>query len=219
MPDVFHPPGMSEPNRRPLAWARLLGLIGVGLFFASAFSPLPNVLSQRLATPPRLEPADAIVVLGGGIRPDGTLSNPSLRRALHGVTLYRTGLAPLLVFLGAPRDDQPEEANARARLARSLGLPAGAILEVTGAWTTREEAAHVRARLAARGIHRILLVTDSQHMARAEPLFERAGFEVLPAPADEVSDSEDAPEARLKLMRRVLEEILARLYYRAAGYL
>lgn len=62
-------------------------------------------------------------------------------------------------------------------------------------------------------------MTDSQHMARARPLFERAGFEVLPAPVDEISDTAEAPESRLKLMRRVAEELLARLYYRLAGYL
>jgi uncharacterized SAM-binding protein YcdF (DUF218 family) len=56
-------------------------------------------------------------------------------------------------------------------------------------------------------------------MARAERLFQRVGFEVYPAPADDFSNAERLTGGRLELTRRVLEEILARLYYRLAGYL
>jgi uncharacterized SAM-binding protein YcdF (DUF218 family) len=85
--------------------------------------------------------------------------------------------------------------------------------------TTREEAVRLRATLGLRGVRSILLVTDSQHMLRAQGLFDRAGFEVLPAPADDFSSAATEPEERLRLMRRVGQEILARLYYRLAGYL
>jgi hypothetical protein len=53
---------------------------------------------------------------------------------------------------------------------------------------------------------------------RARPLFERAGFDVRPAPSDALSDF-DAPEDRLALMRGIVKELLAWVYYRAAGYL
>jgi hypothetical protein len=59
------------------------------------------VLSRWLSKPPHLEFADAIVVLGAeGVRGNGTLSDASLRRALHGVDLYRRGLAKTIVFTG-----------------------------------------------------------------------------------------------------------------------
>jgi hypothetical protein len=51
------------------------------------------------------------------------------------------------------------------------------------------------------------------------PLFERVGFEVLPAPADSVSSVTRSPEARLRLLRHLSQELMARLYYRLAGYL
>jgi hypothetical protein len=56
-------------------------------------------------------------------------------------------------------------------------------------------------------------------MRRARTAFEQAGFEVLAAPAHDLSSGVSRPEERLALMRRIVEERLARLYYGLAGYL
>ena len=48
--------------------------------------------------------------------------------------------------------------------------------------TTLENARLSHAILSAAGIRRIYLVTQAWHMPRAELAFERAGFEVIPAP-------------------------------------
>jgi uncharacterized SAM-binding protein YcdF (DUF218 family) len=194
-------------------------MAGVALFIASAFTPLPNILTGWLSTPPRLERAEAIIVLAGGLQPDGMLSSGSLRRALHGMDLYRAGLASLLVLLGEARGGGPTEAEVRAELAGHLGISPKVILTEAGARTTREEAVRAETLLRPIGVRRILLVTDSLHMARARGVFERAGFEVLSAPADDLSNRESKPEKRLQLMRRILEELLGRLYYRVGGYL
>ncbi len=85
--------------------------------------------------------------------------------------------------------------------------------------TTREEAQRMAALLGPRGVRTILLVTDPQHLIRARRLFERAGFRVLAAVADDVGTTPQDAEGRLKLTRVIVIEVLARLYYRAAGYL
>lgn len=200
-------------------WQWLGGLVLVALA-ATAFTPLPNLLANWLRTPSRLERAEAIVVLGAGVRPDGTLGDSSIRRALLGILLYRNGLAPSLLLLGPPSPEGgPSEAEVRLELARGLGVPAEAILAESRAMTTREEAVRTKALLAPRQVRRILLVTDYQHMRRAQALFERAGFDVLPATTEEQSSVARGPEGRLELMRAVLGEVVARLYYRLAGYL
>ena len=180
-----------------MRWARIcrfLGLAGLVAFATSAFTPLPNILARWLSIPPRLERAEAIVVLGGKIEPDGELNNASLRRALHGIVLYREGLAPLLVFLGEERNGGVSEARVRANIAREMGVSPEVILREAGARTTREEAIRVEVLLRPMGVRRILLVTDSLHMARAQGLFERVGFEVLAAPADHFSNAADEPD-------------------------
>jgi len=203
----------------PLPLSRFLGLAGVVFFVAAAFTPLANVLSRWGGTSASIGPAQAIVVLAAGLRGDGTLTDASLRRMLHGVILHRMGLAPLLVFTGSSEANGRLEAEVRAEMARELGVPVRSILTETGGQVTRDEARRLEGLLQPRGVRRILLVTDSQHMTRARRLFERTGFEVLPVSVDDVTNDVHGPEQRLRLMRWVLQEFAARLYYRLAGYL
>ena len=189
----------------------------MALFAVLAFTPLSNGLYGVLvppAAPP--EPAAAIVVLGSRVD-DGVLSNSSLRRALGGVVLFRKGLAPLLVMLGSR--GTPSEADVRVRLAQDLGVPAAALLADARGRTTRDEARVCWEDLAPRGMRRILLVTSREHMQRAAALFRRAGFEVVESPVEELSSTVGQPQERLELARVLLRELVARAYYRAAGYL
>jgi uncharacterized SAM-binding protein YcdF (DUF218 family) len=192
-----------------------LGLATVLAFVAVAFTPLANRVHPAFLVPARLERARAIVVLGAGANED-YLTERSLRRALQGIRLYHRGLAPVLVLHGPWQGNRAPEAAARAALARDLGVPGEAIVLASGR-TTKEEAAESWRQLSASGATRILLVTGSHHMWRARALFERQGFEVLPAPVDEVPPSGSRPELRLSLARSLLQEGMARLIYRLAG--
>jgi uncharacterized SAM-binding protein YcdF (DUF218 family) len=203
------------------AWPilRLLGIATVAAFLVVSFTPLPNLLSRWASVPAALEPAAAIVVLGAGMEGDDRLSTSSLRRAIHSILLYQRGLAPLLAFSGPfSGSSRRQEAEVRADMARLLGVPSAAILTESTALTTRAEAVRMAALLQPRGISTILLVTSSAHMARSRQLFENVGFRVQPAPVDELSHV-DKPEARRGLMRLLMQEFLARLYYRLAGYI
>jgi len=185
-----------------------------------AFTPLANVASQWLAPPEILGPADAIVVLGAGIYPEGELSRPSLKRAVRGIELYQLGYSKLLVLLGPVQyEGYPSEAAIRSRLARTMMVETSDIVIEAGGLTTREEASLTAGRLMPLGIRSILIVSESQHLRRAMELFEDQGFEVFPAPADDYSNQPAGPGGRIALMKRVLEEQAARIYYRAAGYL
>lgn len=197
---------------------RLLGFGSVLWFLAAGFTPLPNALNRWAHVSAQVEPAAAIVVLGGGLSAAGVLNEASLRRALYGIKLYHLGLAPLLAFSGPGHEFSPEEAQIRAEMASLFGVPPAAIVTETAAHTTREETARFAALLQPRGVRHILLVTSDEHMLRSQQLFERAGFIVLPAPVDDLSHPRK-PEARLRLMRRVTQESLARAYYWVAGYL
>jgi uncharacterized SAM-binding protein YcdF (DUF218 family) len=182
-------------------------------------TPLPNALFRWSAIPSDVQTADAIVVLGAAVDPDGTLSPESLLRTVRAIALFREGRSVLVAFSGPPNDGGPTEADVRAALARRMGVPSDAVLTESKARTTREEALRIGATLRARNVRTILLVTDSLHMRRARALFERAGVRVFPATADVRSGSGSAPGRRLLLVRDVLGEWLALGYYRIAGYL
>jgi uncharacterized SAM-binding protein YcdF (DUF218 family) len=193
----------------------LLGLTVIVLFVICAFTPIASVLAMSFAVTPQLAPANAIVVLAAGrVSAHGTLSDVSLRRAVHGVDLLLDGYAPLLVFSG----NGPDDSRVRAALARRYGVPPRAILAFSGARTTADEATRVKSLLWERGARTILLVTDAEHMLRAAPVFRHVGFTVLPAPVNE-AEWDLEPRGRLSLLHRTARELAAVAYYRAAGYL
>jgi uncharacterized SAM-binding protein YcdF (DUF218 family) len=177
---------------------RWTGLVGLALFFATAFTPLAHTLSLWMAAEPELVPSDAIVVLGATVSQSGILSAESTRRTDHAIALYQKGLAPRLVLLGGTREGGVNEAEIRAKAARLHSIPAEAIITESRARTTREEALRVRG-------------------SRANPRHSNGGFEVRAAPSD-IYFAPAAPQAPLALMRGLPQEILGWLYYRIAGY-
>jgi uncharacterized SAM-binding protein YcdF (DUF218 family) len=206
---------MSAAPGASLRSCRLLGAAALTLFVVLAFTPAANLVAAWFEMPPEVEPAEAIVVLGGGGAglDDGLPTNRSLRRAVEGILLYRDGLAPLLVFSGSRA-----EIESRVRMAVRLGVPPTALVRLPGSRTTRDEALRLQAFAAHTGVRKILLVTDAPHMLRARRLFAQGGFDALPVPVGGTLRAEPSPEARLSLVRDLFQELLARLYYRVAGY-
>ena len=196
--------------------ARTIGASGLGAFILLAFTPLAAALHGGLSSGAALPQADAIVVLGSGVMPEGELTDNSLRRTIHGVRLFRQGLAPRIVLLG-PEYHGAVEAEVRARYAADLGVPAGALIVEPGGHNTRDEAQRVLARLGRGRAAAIILVTGLHHMPRARRVFEREGMVVAAAPVIEESLRPEQPQARLALARAVAQEALARAYYRMSG--
>jgi uncharacterized SAM-binding protein YcdF (DUF218 family) len=196
---------------------RILGVAGVFaavVFFATALTPIVNYASAHFAIKPVVKPSGAIVVLGGGVWNGGMLSDESLRRTVHGIELYKTKLAPLIVFSG------PEgEAEIRTELALTMGIPQNAIIKNDTSNTTREESIDISEILESRDVHSILLVTESLHMRRALYLFQRTGLEVYPVPSDNFTEAATSTGRRFELAARIVEESAALIYYRIAGYI
>ncbi|MGE0310844.1 MAG: YdcF family protein [Lautropia sp.] len=148
---------------------------------------LPQARAVQWKAAPALAP-QAIVVLSGGLEPDGAssphdnrLSSHSVARAIHAARLARQTRLPLLISGGTVRDGVMPEAEAmKALIERDLSVP---VRWVEGRSRDTAENAEFSARiLVPAGIQRVLLVTQAFHMQRAEMLFTRAGLTVIPAP-------------------------------------
>ena len=155
-------------------------------------------LEERSAalTPKPIPRADAVVVLGGGLRPalaprQGVEVAEGGDRLLTGLRLLRQNKAPLLVTSGArvsftAADPAPPEAFWARDLALELGVPAKRILTNPGSRTTAEEARDIGTLGRSRQWRRILLVTSAFHMPRALASFrQRSGLEVIPVACDD----------------------------------
>jgi uncharacterized SAM-binding protein YcdF (DUF218 family) len=69
-----------------------------------------------------------------------------------------------------------------ARVLEERGIPPAMIWRENASRSTYENAAYSAAILRARGMDRIVLVTEAYHMRRAEACFRRQGLTVIPAP-------------------------------------
>jgi uncharacterized SAM-binding protein YcdF (DUF218 family) len=156
---------------------------------------------------PRPGTWDAIVVAGCRVLPGGVPSASLRRRAACGVSLWREGRAPVLVFTGGKAGASSSEAEAAASVACELGVPDDAIVIEDQSISTEENAARTAAMISAR---RVLLVTDCFHVFRATRVFARSFDEVgasatVPSPRARVEGSlrEVASVAAYWIMRRL----------------
>ena len=196
--------GRSAPSRTG-PWGVALGAIAVLILALGSMPVVSHALRGHIESrfPPipirDLPTAQAIVVLGGGIRPPERADpgpsrsadlDPDLGagadRVWFGARLYHAGKAPLVVLSGGsdPRASATTEAEASVPLIRDLGVPAQALLLERESRDTLQNARFTAPLLRERGIRRILLVTSALHMPRAMAKFQAEGFEVLPAATD-----------------------------------
>ena len=190
---------LGQANRR--RWGPWLSGGGIALVWLLAMPwtsrQLIWGLEERSAalTPKPIPSADAVVVLGGGLRPalaprQGVEVAEGGDRLLTGLRLMRQKQAPLLVTSGGrvsftAHDPAPPEAAWARDLAIELGVPSKRILTNPGSRTTAEEARDIGALGRSRHWRKILLVTSAFHMPRALATFQqRSGLEVIPVACD-----------------------------------
>jgi uncharacterized SAM-binding protein YcdF (DUF218 family) len=125
--------------------------------------------------------AQAIVILGGGVRVDApeyggaAPGATTLERVVYGARVARATGLPVLV------SGSRSEAVAMNEILRHD-------LAVTPMWVeghsrdTHENAQMSAAILAPAGVRKVVLVTSAAHMVRSVVEFEQAGFSVVPAP-------------------------------------
>ena len=160
----------------------------------------------------------AVVVLGGGRSHHAgrvQASPASLRRARHGVVLARELALPLLVS-GGGRGEVAEgesEAQLMAEAVRPYWPEAELLLESRSqnTWDNAEQSARL---LVARGISRVVLVTDRPHLPRALLCCQGHGLEVKVAPIDTLPTPDWMPSAgALAVIPDLYYEWVALIWY------
>lgn len=126
----------------------------------------------------RLVPADAIVVLGNTVAPDGQPS-PRLRARLDcALDAWRLKLAPWVIVSGGVGAEGFDEAAVMARYLVQHGVPAAAILVDSAGNDTAASAVNVARIASEKKFTSVLLASQYFHLARAAVAFERAGVPV-----------------------------------------
>jgi uncharacterized SAM-binding protein YcdF (DUF218 family) len=182
--------GLVLLGRRPKL-GRALAWTGTATLVALSTGAVAHGLTLLLHDSPPLRldearAAQAIVVLGGGVRPNAleyggdTLGRLSLDRVRYGAWVAKRLRLPVLVTGGSPLGDTPEGVLMRDALEGEFGIPVR-WMEVRSR-NTRDNAQASAALLKRDGVSRIVLVAHGFDMRRARAEFAAAGMEVIPAP-------------------------------------
>jgi uncharacterized SAM-binding protein YcdF (DUF218 family) len=176
--------------RRPRLARWLVG-IAVGGLWLLATPMVTKTLIGSLEVPFRPirgDEADAIVVLGSGVRLEApefggdTVTTRSLERLRYGAFLHRRTGKPILVTGGAPTGNSAEARLMRKVLEEEFRVPVAWMEDRST--NTHENARNSAEILKAAGIRRVFLVSHVWHLPRAQFEFEREGLTVIPAGTD-----------------------------------
>ena len=205
--------------RRCVVAIRAAVLVAGALMLVAA-SPIPRALAYAWALNAPPHGADAIVVLGAGVRWPDRLPCVSLQRLEHGVRLYHAGYAPRLILTGGTDPHHPAvsaEAVVMRGAALRLGVNPGDIVIETEATRTYENGLHVARLMHRQAWGSAIIVTDALHMRRAHLVFQRLGIRSYPS-AGRVIEFEGGPSNGLRLLERLTHEVVGVAVYKVRGW-
>jgi uncharacterized SAM-binding protein YcdF (DUF218 family) len=128
------------------------------------------------------EPADAAIVLGAAVWGDD-VSPVFKERINHAVELRRTGKVRKIIFTGGQGNrDELTESSAARQYAIQEGVSPADILVEESSHTTYENLVFAREVAFARGLKRVLIVSDPLHMRRAVTMAIDLGLDAYPSP-------------------------------------
>ncbi len=125
--------------------------------------------------------ADAIVVLGASVRPDGSLSQILADRVEGAIVLYQEGVAPKIIMSGDNGEDSYNECAAMKRYAVERGVPSEDIFCDHAGFSTYDTMYRAKNIF---GCQRVVVSTQTYHLYRAIYAGEGLGMTVAGVPTD-----------------------------------
>ncbi|HYV02945.1 MAG TPA: YdcF family protein, partial [Blastocatellia bacterium] len=128
------------------------------------------------------EPADAAIVLGAAVW--GSDVSPVFKERInHALELRRSGKVRRIIFTGGQGNrNELTESSAARQYAIQQGVSAADILVEEKSHTTYENLLFAREVAVARGLKRVLIVSDPLHMMRAVTMAIDLGLDAYPSP-------------------------------------
>jgi uncharacterized SAM-binding protein YcdF (DUF218 family) len=171
---MLHPRVPATRIRRATVIAAASALFVIGL-------PLLQV--AFFGTTDYRQPAQAVVVFGAQVEPDGRASIALADRVATATALYRQGLAPIIVMSGGTEPSGYDETLVMRDLAEAEGVPASAIILDHGGVNTQATVTDTASIFGSRGIDRVLVVSQFYHLPRIKLAYASAGYDVWTVPA------------------------------------
>lgn len=142
---------------------------------------------------------DCILVLGAGVREDGSPSYMLKDRLDKSIELHNAGIADKILMSGDHRSDEYDEVNTMKAYAIAAGVPSEDIFMDHAGLSTYESIYRVKDIFCAK---KIIIVTQEYHMYRALYIAESLGLEAYGVAAENIKYSGQ--------IYREMRELLAR---------
>lgn len=164
----------GHPLRTLLSAVLLVALV----WFVSLYLRIDRVAKEDQAVP-----SDAIAVFGAA-QYVGHPSPVFHARLDHVVSLYRRGMAPLVITLGGAADDRTghSEGGVGRDYLLAEGIPFDRIIAETNSTDTEQQVEALADIAGDHDLKRIIVVSDGTHLFRIRALCERQGLDVLTSP-------------------------------------
>ncbi len=143
-----------------------------------------QVAAERIVT--QLEAAllpdvNCILVLGCGVREDGSPTHMLADRLKQSVALYEAGAAPKLLMSGDHSSPDYNEVGAMREYAVAAGIPGEDVFMDHAGFSTYESLYRAKKIF---GVEKIIIVTQEYHLYRALYIADRMGLEAYGVSAD-----------------------------------
>ena len=144
--------------------------------------------------------AEAIVVLGAYVRPDGQMSLMLKERVDMGIELYQQGCADKIIMSGDHGTKQYDEVNTMKDYAVSKGVPSEDVFMDHAGFSTYESMYRTRDIFAAKNV---IVVTQEYHLYRAVFTGQALGLDVRGVACDKAVYQGDSGRKTREVLARV----------------
>ncbi len=157
------------------------------ILLAFLFVLIVNILvvkntSDNIVTDDKMPfPVDAIVVLGAGLRVDGTPSDMLADRLSVAIKLYEKGVSNRIILSGDYSGDDYDEVSAMFDYCIEHGIPESSIVRDNNGYSTYESIYNVIYRLEYKNF---AVVTQKYHLYRAIYISKKMGADVIGVASD-----------------------------------
>lgn len=177
------------PKTRKVRWKRILkyllilALIGILLIFGINFYVCRSVKSRIISAEnaAQIEDADCILVLGAGVRSDGSPSRMLNDRLNTGISLYQDNAAPKLLMSGDHGRENYNEVQTMRDIAMENGISSEDIFMDHAGFSTYDSLYRARDIFQAK---KIIIVTQKYHLYRALYIAKALGLDAYGVSAD-----------------------------------
>lgn len=172
------------------------------------FGPLLQWAANPLTVKDPLQKTDAIVILSGGLNPDGSLAASTIERMDHGLNLFQDGYAKRIILSGGGLQPDQKESQVMYDYALSKGFPADVFILDQFSTSTYENILFTSKIAADKNYKSLIMVTSPYHSARAKKMFAGRGIQVISSPAEKSELYTAKGQDKIRMIKLVAEEYL-----------